>query len=306
MTMEHKPIDVIGVPFDLGAGCRGCRMGPDALRCAELVQQLRMSGREVEDTGDIVLSRTRRNREEIGSPKAKYIKNVAYVNRRLHHRVAASIHDGRFPLVVGGDHSIAVGSIAGAAKHKRIGVIWFDAHGDLNTIQTSPSGNVHGMSLAASLGYGHPSLTRIGNSHPKVLPEHVVLIGTRSLDPGEEELIRRTGIQMFSARDIHQLGIREIMKRAITLAAEQTDGVHLSLDVDGLDSSDAPGVGTPVSGGIRLREAQLGMRLLAESGALISADFVEVNPALDLRNRTAHAAVELICGLLGKKKKNAD
>lgn len=302
MTMEHKPIDVIGVPFDLGAGSRGCRMGPDALRCAELVSRLRMSGRVVEDTGDIVLSGTHIHEQDMGSPKAKYIRDVASVSRRLYRRVAESIEASHIPIVMGGDHSIAVGSIAGAAKHKRIGVIWFDAHGDLNTVQTTPSGNIHGMSLAASLGYGHPSLTRMGNRKPKVQPEHVVLIGTRSLDPGEEELIRRSGILMFTIRDIHQLGMQEVMHRALAVAAEQTDGVHLSLDVDGLDPSEAPGVGTPVSGGIRLPEAQLAMRLLAESGSLLSADFVEINPALDLRNRTAHAAVELMCSLLAPAK----
>ncbi|WP_231506519.1 arginase [Paenibacillus sp. UNC451MF] len=306
MSMEYKPIDVIGVPFDLGAGCRGCRMGPDALRCAELVQHLRQSGRNVEDTGDIILSKTRTIEPEMGSHKAKYLKDIVRMNRRLYRKVAASVENGRIPLVVGGDHCIAIGSIAGAAKHKRIGVIWFDAHGDLNTVHTSPSGNVHGMSLAAALGYGHPALTRIGGNHSKVLPEDVVLIGTRSLDPGEEELIRRTGIQLFSARDINQLGIQEVVKRALTLVSEQTEGVHLSLDVDGLDPSDAPGVGTPVSGGIRLREAQMAMRQIAESGALLSTDFVEVNPALDLRNRTAHAAVELICSLLGVERESIE
>lgn len=296
MITKHKPIDIIGVPFDLGAGSRGCRMGPDAIRCAELVQRLRSEGREVKDTGDIMVPPAS-SEPDIGSVKAKYLREIVKVNRRLYRTVATSIQNGRLPLILGGDHSIAVGSIAGAAQWKRIGVIWFDAHGDLNTIQTSPSGNVHGMSLAASLGCGHHALTRLGGNQPKIRPEHVVLIGTRSLDPGEEELIRRMGIQLYSARDVKRMGMEEVVQRALAAVSGHTDGVHVSFDMDGLDPSAAPGVGTPVSGGIRLQEAKTAMELIGESGTLISADFVEVNPALDLRNRTSQAAVELMCSL---------
>lgn len=296
-----RPIDVIGVPLDLGAGGKGCRMGPDAVRCAELLTRLRQAGHEVNDLGNTAASGVDMDSSAIGSEKAKHLLDIVRINRRLSRIVAASAANGRFPLAIGGDHSLAVGTIAGSARHRRIGVIWFDAHGDLNTIQTTPSGNVHGMSLAAALGYGHPSLARLGGRQPKIRPDHVALIGTRSLDPGEEDLIRRLGIRYFSARDVNRLGIGEVVRSALDLISNGTDGIHLSLDMDGLDPSDAPGVGTPVSGGIRLQDAKQAMALLYESGKVVSADIVEVNPALDLRSRTAAAAVELICALFGQK-----
>ncbi|ULL19937.1 arginase [Paenibacillus sp. H1-7] len=297
----HRPIDVIGVPLDLGAGCKGCRMGPDAVRCAELTARLRQAGYEVKDLGNAPADGVDMDTSAIDSEKAKHLLDIVRINRRLNRMVAASAANGRFPLAIGGDHSLAVGTIAGSARHRRIGVIWFDAHGDLNTIQTTPSGNVHGMSLAAALGYGHPSLTRLGGRQPKIRPEHVALIGTRSLDAGEEDLIRRLGIRYFSSRDVNRLGIEEVVRCALELASNGTEGVHLSLDMDGLDPSDAPGVGTPVSGGIRLQDAKQAMAVLGESGTVVSADIVEVNPALDLRSRTATAAVELICALFGQK-----
>ncbi|MFE5320447.1 arginase [Paenibacillus sp. NPDC056579] len=301
MKSTHRPIDVIGVPLDLGAGCKGCRMGPDAVRCAELTARLRQAGYEVKDLGNAPADGVDMDTSAIDSEKAKHLLDIVRINRRLSRMVAASAANGRFPLAIGGDHSLAVGTIAGSARHRRIGVIWFDAHGDLNTIQTTPSGNVHGMSLAAALGYGHPSLTRLGGRQPKIRPEHVALIGTRSLDAGEEDLIRRLGIRYFSSRDVKRLGIEEVIRCALELASNGTEGVHLSLDMDGLDPSDAPGVGTPVSGGIRLQDAKQAMAVLGESGTVVSADIVEVNPALDLRSRTATAAVELICALFGQK-----
>lgn len=295
-----RPIDVIGVPLDLGAGCKGCRMGPDAIRCAELISRLRQSGCEAEDMGNAAVAGISMDASEVGNAKAKHLHDIVRINRRLSRIVASSIQRGRLPLVLGGDHSLAVGTMAGSARHRRIGVLWFDAHGDLNTIRTSPSGNVHGMSLAAALGYGHPSMTRIGGKHPKVLPGNVALIGIRSLDPGEEELVRRLGIHLYSARDINKMGMDHVIQHAMALASDGTDGIHLSFDMDGLDPSEAPGVGTPVSGGIRLQDAKQAMTQLHESGLLVSADFVEVNPALDLRSKTALAAVELISSLFGQ------
>lgn len=295
-----KPIDMIGVPLELGAGCKGCRMGPDAIRCAELLARLRHHGRTVRDLGNVTAAGIDMDTSEAGSVRAKHLQNIVKLNRKLGRLVAASVEQGRLPLVIGGDHSLAIGSIAGSAKHRRIGVIWFDAHGDLNTMLTSPSGNVHGMSLAATLGHGHPHLTQLGGRKPKALPEHVVLIGIRSLDPGEEKMIRRLGIRLYSTRDVHRLGMERVMQHAIAIAGKGTDGIHLSFDMDVLDPSDAPGVGTPVSGGIRLPEAMQAMERLAASGMLVSADFVEVNPAFDLRNRTANAAAELISSLFGK------
>ncbi|UQZ87458.1 Arginase [Paenibacillus konkukensis] len=298
---DSQAVHVIGAPLDLGAGCRGCRMGPDAIRCAGLLTRLRQQGRMVQDLGDVTLT----EREKLsadsagGHPKAKYIDEIVRFNRRLHRKTAASVEAGAIPLILGGDHSIAAGTIAGAARHKRIGVLWFDAHGDLNTVQTSPSGNVHGMPLAAMLGYGYPALKHIGGKRPKVRPEHLVLIGTRSLDTGEQELIQRAGIRMYASRELHRLGMSEVVRQALAAAGEGTDGIHVSFDLDGLDPGEAPGVGTPVSAGMRLTEALEAMRVIAASGLLVSAEFVEVNPALDLRSKTAHAAVELICSLLG-------
>lgn len=212
------------------------------------------------------------------------------------------IQSKSFPLVLGGDHSIAIGTLAGVSKHyTNLGVIWYDAHGDLNTAETSPSGNIHGMPLAVSLGYGHELLTNILGASPKIKPEHVVIIGARSLDEGERRLIKELGIKVFTMHEIDRLGMTKVMESTIDYLKEKTDGVHLSLDLDGLDPNDAPGVGTPVPGGISYRESHLAMEMLAESGLITSAEFVEVNPILDERNKTASLAVALMGSLFGEK-----
>jgi len=209
---------------------------------------------------------------------------------------------GRFPLILGGDHSIAIGTIAGLAKHKKnMGVIWFDAHGDINTGETSPSGNIHGMSLAVSLGIGHPNLIHIYGEQPKIKPENVVIIGARDLDPGERKLIKQLGIKVYTMHEIDRLGMPRVMEEAIGIVSRGTDGVHLSLDLDGLDPHDCPGVGTPVIGGISYRESHLAMEMLAEADVLTSAEFVEVNPILDVQNKTAKVAVALLCSAFGDK-----
>lgn len=212
------------------------------------------------------------------------------------------IQSKSFPLVLGGDHSIAIGTLAGVTKHyKNLGVIWYDAHGDLNTAETSPSGNIHGMPLAASLGYGHELLTNLQGISPKVKPEHVVIIGARSLDEGERRLIKELGIKVFTMHEIDRLGMTKVMEETISFFKGKTDGVHLSLDLDGLDPKDAPGVGTPVPGGLSYRESHLAMEMLAEAELITSAEFVEVNPILDERNKTASLAVALMGSLFGEK-----
>lgn len=304
MSLREQAVDVIGVPFDLGASCRGSRMGPDAFRCADLLSKLRKAGCDAVDCGDVSASQgkpARGSEPEEGSPDAKYLQDIVRLNKRLYRTVFQSRQNHRLPVVIGGDHSLAIGSVAGtaAAADGPLGVIWFDAHGDLNTYKTTPTGNIHGMSLAALLGYGHPLLARIGGLRPKVMPQHVVLIGTRSLDPGEQALIQETGIRVFPIREIDRVGIQDVMNQALSIVGDGTAGFHLSFDLDGLDPTDAPGVGTPVPHGVRLEEAHLALRAIREAGGLLSADFVELNPALDLRNRTARTGVDLICTLFG-------
>ena len=208
----------------------------------------------------------------------------------------------RFRLVLGGDHSIAIGTLAGVSKHyKNLGVIWYDAHGDLNTAETSPIGNIHGMPLAVSIGLGHNLLTDIGGYGPKVKPENVVIIGARALDDGEKDLIKEIGIKVYTMHEIDRMGMAKVMEETIAYLKDKTDGVHLSLDLDGLDPNDAPGVGTPVIGGISYRESHLAMEMLEESKIITSAEFVEVNPILDEKNKTARVAVELMGSLFGEK-----
>lgn len=298
--MVHD-VSILGVPMDLGADRRGVDMGPSAIRCAGLEQRLEEIGFTVHDEGDLVVRRAK-TYSTIPESNLKYLYEIVRVNEELAEAVAAIAGQNRFPLVLGGDHSIAIGTLAGIARHRRnVGVIWYDAHGDVNTAETSPSGNIHGMALAVALGYGDPALTGIGGPAPKVKPENVVLVGSRSLDPGERKFLRDRGIQVFTMHEIDRLGISRVMEQAIEVAAKGTDGVHLSLDLDGLDPKEAPGVGTPVPAGIGLRESLLAMEILADAGVVTSAEFVEVNPTLDTRNETAKIAVELIASLLGER-----
>jgi arginase len=295
-----RKLSIIGMPMDLGQMRRGVDMGPSAIRYAGINERLKPLFDKIHDMGDIPIGRP-----EVVIDKESNLRNLDLVSEKstlLAEKVDEVIQSGSFPLVLGGDHSIAIGTLAGVSKHyKNLGVIWYDAHGDLNTAETSPSGNIHGMPLAASLGIGHRSLTDIGGYSPKVKPENVVIIGARSLDEGEKILIKEKGIKVYTMHEIDRLGMAQVMEETIAYLKERTDGVHLSLDLDGLDPNDAPGVGTPVMGGISYRESHLAMEMLEEARIITSAEFVEVNPILDEKNKTARAAVELMGSLFGEK-----
>jgi len=288
------------MPMDLGQMRRGVDMGPSAIRYAGVNERLQTLFDEVKDLGDIAIGRP-----EVRVDKESNLRNldlIAEKTAKLAEKVDEVIQSGSFPLVLGGDHSIAIGTLAGVSRHyQNLGVIWYDAHGDLNTAETSPSGNIHGMPLAVSIGLGHPLLTNIGGFQPKVKPENIVLIGARSLDEGERALIKEKGIRVYTMHEIDRLGMTKVMEETIQYLKERTDGVHLSLDLDGLDPTDAPGVGTPVNGGISYRESHLAMEMLAESDIVTSAEFVEVNPILDEKNKTASVAVALMGSLFGEK-----
>ncbi|TLS34920.1 arginase [Pseudalkalibacillus caeni] len=298
-----KKISIVGVPMDLGQMRRGVDMGPSAIRYAGIVDRLEALNYDIEDLGDIEIGRPTK-KSQPGDSNLKNLNEVAEANEKLAASVDNVIQNNRFPLIFGGDHSIAIGTLAGVAKHyENLGVIWYDAHGDLNTSDTSPSGNIHGMPLAVSLGIGHEQLVNIAGYQPKIKPENIVIIGARSLDEGEKELIREKGIKVYTMHEIDRMGMTKVMEEAIEYVSKGTDGVHLSLDLDGLDPHDAPGVGTPVLGGISYRESHLAMEMLAESDILTSAEFVEVNPILDDKNKTATVAVALMGSLFGEKLK---
>lgn len=293
-------VKIIGVPMDLGADRRGVDMGPSAIRYAKLQRRLEENDIQVCDWGDIEVPNP--ETKTIKNPKLKYFKEIIKTSEKLADIVYNTINEGFVPLILGGDHSISLGSIAGASKAiEKIGVIWVDAHGDFNTDTTTPTGNIHGMSLAASLGIGNEDLTNIGGPCPKVLPQNTVLIGARCIDKDEAELIKGSGIHVFTMEHIDYYGMRDVVKEAIKLAKDDTMGVHLSFDVDVIEPTVAPGVGTPVRGGITYREASLTMEMLAKSKVLSSLEFVEVNPILDRGNETAQIAVDLIASALGEK-----
>ena len=295
-----RQITVIGVPMDLGADRRGVDMGPSAIRYANLQGKLQQIGFEVEDIGNLQVPTP--ETYEIGDTKLKYLREIVRVNEELAQTVSHVMEKGRFPLVLGGDHSIAIGTIAGVSRlQKRTGVIWFDAHGDLNTAETSPSGNIHGMPLAASLGWGHPDLTNCAGDGPKISPEHVALIGVRSLDEGEKRAIQENGIHVFTMHEIDRMGMAKVVEEALNIVTNGTDGVHLSLDLDGIDPNEAPGVGTPVAGGVTYRESHLALEIISQADVLTSAEFVEVNPILDVENKTAKVAVALIGSVFGER-----
>jgi len=296
----RKEVTIIGVPMDLGQTRRGVDMGPSAIRYAGLKDRLEGLGYSIDDLGDLKIDFVNKNENIDTATNLKNLQTVADANDLLGQQVNQVISCKRFPLVLGGDHSIAIGTLAGVSKHyDNLGVIWYDAQGDLNTAETSPSGNIHGMSLAVSLGLGHPVLTNIGGYAPKVKPENVVIMGARDLDPGEKKLIKEMGIKVYTMHEIDRLGMTTVMSETINYLKERTDGVHLSLDLDGLDPNDAPGVGTPVAGGISYRESHLAMEMLSEANIITSAEFVETNPVLDQYNKTAIAAVALISSLFG-------
>ncbi len=290
---------LLGAPMDLGAGRRGVDMGPSAIRCAGLTKQLQMLGHTVKDLGNITIHEP--ETLEVGDPTVKYLDPIEAATVELARRVAA-VDPATTTIVLGGDHSISLGSIAGAVqKYGPMGVLWVDAHGDFNTDKTSPSGNIHGMVLAALSGMGAPRLTSIGGFSPKLLPEHIVILGARSLDQGERDLLHQQGVHVFTMHDIDRHGLPKVAEQALALATAGGVPLYVSFDIDVVDPRDAPGVGTPVPGGMTLRDAHLVMELIAETGALRSLDLVEVNPILDHANQTGELASELICSAFGKR-----
>jgi arginase len=304
MIAGQNPIEIIGAPIDLGQGRRGVDMGPSAIRVADLDAALEALGRAVTDRGDIDVRIP--ETLEIGSPTLRYKSAIVAACDTLRAEVERSLAEGRMPLILGGDHSLSIGSIAGVSNHfhrqgQSVGVIWLDAHGDSNTPETTPSGNIHGMSLAISMGFGDPELTGLGGRAPKIDPRKVVLIGVRDLDAGERETLRTSGATIYTIREVDERGMRDVVNEAVRIAGHGTAGIHVSFDLDVIDPEDAPGVGTAIAGGITYREAHLAMEILAESARVVSVDLVEVNPVLDTRNQTAVLAVELTQSLLGKR-----
>jgi arginase len=302
--MTKKRVSLIGVPLDLGAGRRGVDMGPSALRVAGVDARLAALGCEVEDRGDLPVKI--QETQGPGDPRLKYLREIVEVCELLRDRVGEALAHGAIPVVLGGDHSVAMGTIAGLARHfharkEKVGLVWFDAHADANTADTSPSGNIHGMPLAAALGLGAPSLVNLAGHSPMVDGSRSALVGIRDVDPPERANVRASGIGAFTMRDIDEQGMRSVMEEAIKRATSGTAGIHVSFDVDGIDPDYAPGVGTPSPGGLSYREAHLAMEMLADTGRVVSAELVEVNPILDHGNVTASLAVELLCSLLGKK-----
>ena len=298
-----KTVHLIGCPLDLGGGRRGVDMGPSALRIAGLGDQIASLGYAVLDKGNLPTPIPETKKPENASKK--YAKEIGKVCQKLYEVALKSLEDGALPIVLGGDHSLAAGSVAASAswvkktQDKPIGLIWVDAHGDMNTPQTTTSGNVHGMPLAALLGHEPVGLSSIGGS-PSVLPQHTVLVGIRNLDDQEKQQIREAGVHVFTMKDIDRDGIAKVAERALALASEGTGGIHVSFDMDVCDPSLAPGVGTPVKGGFDYREAHMMMEMLADSRRLIALDLVEVNPTLDIRNATAEFGTELALSALGK------
>ena len=299
-----QKIRIIGVPMDLGASRRGVDMGPSALRVAGLQARIKQLGHQVEDIGNISVKQP----EEMsyGEKRAKYLAEIADACKDLAGIVEKSLDENLLPVVLGGDHSIAVGSLSGVASHfkkkeKKVGLIWLDAHGDINTPESSPSGNVHGMPLAAAMGYGATELVELQGFKPKVEPQNISLVGIRDLDSQEKKLAKKSGVHVFTMRDIDERGMREVMSDALKYAMDDTDGISVSLDMDFVDPSDAPGVGTPVRGGVTYREAHLAMEMIADTEAMASLEIVEINPVIDEHNRTALLGVELVLSGLGKK-----
>jgi arginase len=300
-----KSVHLIGVPLDLGGNRRGVDMGPSAFRIAGIGERIAALGCPVTDKGDLPapIPETQEQRDE----RKKYVREIAKVCQKLYQTTLQSLNEGAMPLVLGGDHSVAAGSVAASAEWAKktrdlpIGLLWVDAHGDMNTPATSLSGNVHGMPLAALLGTEPAELARIGLVSPKVLPAHTVIIGVRNLDEREKVAVRDSHVHVFTMKDIDRQGIASIIEQAVNLAGNGTAGIHVSFDMDVCDPQIAPGVGTPVKGGLDYREAHMVMEIVADSGLLTSLDLVEVNPTLDVRNMTAQLGVELALSALGMK-----
>jgi len=299
-----QKIRIIGVPMDLGQSRRGVDMGPSALRVAGLQTRLKQLGHSVEDIGNMPVKQP--EEQPYGEKRAKYLHEIAETCRDLAEMTEKTLSEGFLPLVLGGDHSIAIGTCSGVSdffrkQSKKIGCLWLDAHGDMNTPESSPSGNVHGMPLASLIGYGAPELVELLGYKPKVEPRNVAIVGVRDLDAKERRLVKDSGVHALTMRDIDERGMREVMSEALRFATDDTEGIAVSVDMDLIDPSDAPGVGTPVRGGITYREAHLAMEMIADSEATASLEVVEINPVIDLHNKTALLGVEMALSALGKK-----
>ena len=299
-----QKVRIIGVPMDLGQSRRGVDMGPSALRGAGLQTSIKKLGLQVEDIGNLSVKQP--EEMPIGEKRAKYLQEIAETCSDVAAAAEKSLIEGFLPLVLGGDHSIAAGVAAGVANHfrkekKQIGYLWLDAHGDMNTPESSPSGNVHGMPLAAIMGYGAPELVDLLGFKPKAEPGNIVIVGARDLDAQERKIVKKSGIHVFTMRDIDERGMREVMSDALKYAMDDTAGIAVSLDMDFVDPADAPGVGTPVRGGVTYREAHLAMEMIADTESMVSLEVVEINPILDEHNRTALLGVELVLSGLGQK-----
>lgn len=297
-----KRIEIIGAPTAFGQRKLGVNFGPDALRYAGLIERIEDIGHEVIDKGNVqspVLDMKKYKSEQKG---LRNLEEVIAFSNNLYESVNETVEKGHFPLILGGDHSLSIGSIAGISKHyENLGVIWYDAHGDLNTLESSPSGNIHGMPLRALIGEGDEALTNIGGYKNKVKPENVVLIGMRDLDEGEKKYIKEAGILTYTMADIDRLGMGQVISETIEYLKDKTDGIHLSLDVDALDPVETSGTGTIVPGGATYRESHLAMEMLHESKLIVSADLVEVNPLIDEYNKTARLAIGLMGSFFGEK-----
>lgn len=303
-NVETKQIRIIGVPLDLGQSRRGVDMGPSAVRVAGLEVKLEALGYQVQDCGNVAVAMAETKSE--GDPHAKYLNEITETCSKEAELIVQTLDSGKIPIVLGGDHSIAAGTVSGVAEFyrrskQRVGLLWIDAHSDINTPESSPSGNVHGMPLGAIMGLFHSPLTDLYGFSPKVQPDNCVLVGIRDVDNVERENIRKAGVHVFTMRDIDERGMRVVMEEALRLAGRGTVGYHVSLDMDWIDPEDAPGVGTPVWGGATYREAHLAMEIIADHGRLLSFEIVEVNPVLDERNQTAELAVEMALSAFGKK-----
>jgi arginase len=303
-VLKKETVSIIGFPMDLGAGRRGVDMGPSALRIAGLQKKLERLGYKVKDHGDIKIEIM--ERQKVQNPKLKYLNEILKTSKTLAAKVETVLNEKEFPLCIGGDHSMALGTIAGIASHcKRIklnlGVIWVDAHTDMNTEETSPSGNIHGMPLAASLGMGNRKLVELYGISPKLKPENCMLIGIRSIDEAEKLNIKKLKIPVSTMADIDKTGVYRIIVKALKHFRNNVDHIHVSFDVDSVDPTVAPGVGTPVPGGLSYREAHLIMETIAECGCMSSLEITEVNPIIDHKNKTAVFTADLIASSMGQR-----
>jgi len=299
-----QKIRILGVPLDLGQERRGVDMGPSAVRAAGLNDTLKSLGLKVEDAGNIHVRLP--EEQHYGDQHAKYLKEIAEASQDVAHHLYQTLEAGFFPVSLGGDHSMAIGTLAGVAKYyrdrdQRAGCLWIDAHADMNTPESSPSGNVHGMPFAVALGQGPECLTRIFGIAPKLRPENCALIGVRDLDARERDIVRDSGVHAFTMRDVDEQGMHKVVDKAMSVACQDTAGFVVSFDMDVVDPEEAPGVGTPVRGGITFREAHLAMEIIADSGKMVAFELVEINPILDAMNKTAVLGVGLAASALGKK-----